>query len=124
MRFIRVASMAALLLALMGTATAASQPVEPRENCRREPINTIFGSFSADYLPGTRCDDVIFGLPGNDTLIGRAGNDVLLGNRGNDRLLGGDGEFDILRGGSGHDRCVADDIDLYFSCEVVIPAAS
>jgi hypothetical protein len=130
MRHFRAAFMGAMLVALlipvMGSAASANEdgPGEGRGQCRREPVNTIFGSRSADWLPGTNCDDVIWGLRGNDTLIGRDGNDVLLGGRGNDRLLGGDGEFDILRGGQGYDRCVADDIDLYFGCEVVIPAST
>jgi len=130
MRHLRASIIGAMLVALlvpvMGTAVSANEegPGDPRGNCRRTPVNTIFGSRAADYLPGTRCDDVIFGFRGNDTLIGRDGNDVLSGGRGNDRLLGGDGEFDILRGGQGWDICVADDIDLYFGCERVIPAST
>jgi RTX calcium-binding nonapeptide repeat (4 copies) len=84
---------------------------------------------------GTRHADTLYERPGNrvpDTIYGRGGGDVLkaqehtrdrdrlYGNRGRDRLNVRDGDNkDTVRGGPGHDVCIADyDTEIGRGCEV------
>ena len=111
---------ATFALGLLASPAAADPPPGHEHPCHpHAPANVIVGSFGNDRLPGTICDDVIYGLPGNDVLIGRAGNDTLIGGRGNDRLRSRDGEFDVVRCGAGFDRARVDRIDVTLRCEIV-----
>ncbi|UWQ55440.1 calcium-binding protein [Leisingera caerulea] len=62
----------------------------------------VTGSRKAEWLPGSRLDEVVFARGGNDTVYGESGNDSLYGEKGRDSLSGGDGE-DSLFGGAGAD---------------------
>ncbi|WP_417474414.1 calcium-binding protein [Leisingera sp.] len=62
----------------------------------------VTGTRKADWLPGSRLDEIVFARGGNDTVYGESGNDSLYGEKGHDNLSGGDGE-DSLLGGAGSD---------------------
>jgi Ca2+-binding RTX toxin-like protein len=77
-------------------------------------------AYAAD-INGNDGDNVIFETAGNDRLDGRGGDDVLdannfggdrdvlIGGSGNDRLLANDGDtMDTTNGGPGFDICVVD----------------
>jgi len=110
-----------------------------------QPACTITGTSGRDVLRGTPGDDVVCGQQGDDIIFGGGGRDVLRGGRGRDILYGqagadalyaglgrGDelhGEqgndyldardgapFDLLRGGSGENMCVADAEDHRRGC--------
>jgi hypothetical protein len=95
----------------------------------------ITGSSGTDELRGTHGDDVIEGYGGADVILARGGNDKLMGGAGSDRLDGGagndrligdegadllfggrgrdilfsrDGTRDLVHGGPGRDRALAD----------------
>jgi Tol biopolymer transport system component len=68
----------------------------------------ICGLGGNDVIRGGGGNDVLLGGDGNDTLIGGNGDDVLFGGRGNDVLRDRDGSPDVLDGGPGADRVVAD----------------
>jgi Ca2+-binding RTX toxin-like protein len=65
-------------------------------------INEIDGNNAANFLFGTRKNELIRGFGGNDILFGNGGNDTLNGGQGHDYLDGGIGN-DILNGGEGND---------------------
>lgn len=83
----------------------------------------IEGKGGDDLIVGGRNGDTIRGGPGEDTVRGEGGNDRVVGNRGEDLLDGGagndfanacDGVRDVVVGGAGRDRAVADRVDLVF----------
>lgn len=109
------------------------------------PACTITGTSGRDVLRGTPGNDVICGQQGNDVIYGGGGRDVLRGGRGRDILYGedgadalyagpgpgdelhgargndyldarDDGPFDLLRGGQGHNMCIADAEDHRRGC--------
>jgi Ca2+-binding RTX toxin-like protein len=61
-----------------------------------------FGTDGADFLMGTKEDDVLYGRGGSDLMDGRGGNDALYGGAGNDEVISFPGD-DILFGGRGND---------------------
>lgn len=85
-------------------------------------VDTLVGSYNADYLDGQNGTDYIYGYGGNDTLIagydwsynyvnggtgddwiyGGYGGDTLVGEAGNDWIYGFDGN-DWIYGGTGND---------------------
>ncbi|AIE75094.1 MULTISPECIES: calcium-binding protein [unclassified Synechocystis] len=65
-------------------------------------INEIDGNNFANFLFGTRNNDLIRGFGGNDILFSNGGNDTLYGGLGYDYLDGGIGD-DILHGGENGD---------------------
>lgn len=100
-----------------------------RDNVRGD-VEAIVGSPRADLLVGNARNNVLFGDDGDDVLLGQGGNDFLAGEGGADRLAGGPGNDilrgasfsfrddvlpdgsrrDTLRGGSGQDRLVSQDL--------------
>ena len=67
----------------------------------------------ADYYIGVTCgDDVLFGRGGGDVLDANncgPDEDVLRGGKGSDRLLANDNDrLDNVNGGLGYDTCVVD----------------
>lgn len=113
-----IAFFAVASMAMAGTASANEGP---GEHCHRDQITTIIGSLGNDILPGTRCDNYIYGLRGADTLIGNTGNDHLFGGRGNDLLRGVDGYADVLNCGlGGNDHARGDQLDIFEGCEHVL----
>ena len=90
------------------------------------------GTKRNDVLVGTAKGDMIFAQGGNDVVHGRGGNDIIVGDipfsahPGKDRLFGGpgrdfidsyDGRRDLVNGGPGRDRGVADRHDRVRSIE-------
>lgn len=63
----------------------------------------VTGTGEAQWLPGSRLDEVVHARGGNDSVFGELGNDSLYGERGNDALSGGEGQ-DSLVGGGGADN--------------------
>jgi dipeptidyl aminopeptidase/acylaminoacyl peptidase len=96
---------------------------------------TLWGTIGDDLIPGTAGRDVVCGGIGNDTLLGLGGadslvggfdDDVLDGGSGADRLRGdyGNDVFrtrdearDLVEGGLGRDRAIADRRDRLSSIE-------
>lgn len=83
------------------------------------------GNAGDNYLGETCGDDVLFGEAGNDTLDANncgPDEDVLRGGRGTDRLLANDGDrLDSLNGGLGYDTCVVDArIELAGGCNNIL----
>ncbi len=74
---------------------------------------TINGNNNANVLIETSGDDLIRGFDGGDVLDANnfgGDEDILRGGEGNDRLLANDGDSeDLLFGGPGFDICVVDD---------------
>jgi Ca2+-binding RTX toxin-like protein len=109
-------------------ASFATAPVQ-RDQAGRRVRCTIVGTAVPDVLRGTPRRDVICGLGGNDRIFGLGGNDLLIGGSGwdvvdggsgRDVLLGGpgrdvlrarDGQRDLVEGGAGRDRAIADRVD-------------
>lgn len=119
----RIFTMLAVAAIGVGTFAAtpahATDPGEGHGRCHKADPSVIIGTLGRDRLPGTDCDDAIFGLARGDVLIGNDGEDVLVGNRGPDLLVAfGDGEVDIVRGGLGNDRCLVGPEDITSSCHV------
>jgi Ca2+-binding RTX toxin-like protein len=89
----------------------------------------LVGTAGGDRLVGRGASDSIRGLAGDDCLKGRQGADRLKGGLGADIVKGGpgsdrigvrDGEVDRVTCGGGHDRVVADRVDLVLGgCESV-----
>jgi len=63
---------------------------------------TIEGTANADYLLGTREDELILGLAGNDFIRGMGGDDCIYGGEGNDFIQAGSGD-DVVFAGPGDD---------------------
>lgn len=110
---------AGLMLGTMAIAMPAASANDEHPCHPHADPNVILGTLGNDRLPGTDCDDAIYGFAGMDRLIGRAGEDTLRGGRDNDVLRGIDGERDVLAGGSGIDRCRGDSIDIFLRCEII-----
>ena len=74
---------------------------------------TIEGNNNPNALFETRGDDLIRGFGGGDVIDANnfgGDEDILRGGSGNDRLLANDGDsMDLVFGGSGFDICVVDD---------------
>ncbi len=74
---------------------------------------TIDGNNNANVLIETSGDDLIRGMGGGDVLDANnygGDGDILRGGPGNDRLLANDGDsLDLVFGGPGFDICVVDD---------------
>ena len=70
------------------------------------------GNASDNYIRETCGDDVLFGYGGEDILDANncgADEDVLRGGKGSDRLLANDNDrLDNVNGGLGYDTCVVD----------------
>ncbi len=83
-----------------GTVLTASQ-METKVSQVYDTSNSIYGTASNDFLPGSVGDDRIFGYEGNDNINGSYGNDVLDGGSGVDILQGGPGNdtYKFDRGG-------------------------
>lgn len=88
----------------------------------------INGGPGDDRLDGGAGNDVLRGFAGHDRLIGRGGHDRLFGGSGRDRFAGGagvdridarDAARDIVKGGPGRDRAVADRRDRISSVAVI-----
>jgi Ca2+-binding RTX toxin-like protein len=103
----------------LGSAGAASANNGHHNGWCGDGYNVIVGSPEHDVLPGTFCNDVIFGLGGDDRINGRAGNDILRGGRGDDTIFSGEGR-DLIRGGRGFDTCVGNVDTIFVRCEDVI----
>ena len=98
---------------------------------------TLWGTIGDDLIPGTSGRDVICGGIGDDTLLGLGGDDSLVGgfdddaldggagsdrlrgDYGNDVFLARDRTRDVLEGGLGRDRAVADRVDRISGVERV-----
>jgi Ca2+-binding RTX toxin-like protein len=79
---------------------------------------TITGTAGPDVIPGTAARDTICGLGGDDLLLGGASRDELRGGAGDDRLVSrGDAASDVVDGGPGRDRAVADRRDVLMRIE-------
>lgn len=63
------------------------------------------GGGGNDLVLGTPASETLRGGGGNDCIVGGGGDDNLRGQAGSDVLIGGPGNFEILNGGSGYDRC-------------------
>ena len=84
--------------------------------------DALWGGRGNDYLRGGDGDDFLEGNLGDDDLAGGAGIDILMGYGGSDTLLGESG--DILWGGLGNDKFIADDawiFDYKDGVDVVTP---
>ena len=75
------------------------------------------GGLGNDALKGGRRADLLVGGDGDDLLTGGKGRDQLVGGPGNDRIFVKDGSVDIVDGGIGWDRAVADTADRTTSVE-------
>lgn len=80
-------------------------------------IERVIGTAGDDHLSGSGAAETLEARGGDDVLRGKGGIDVLLGNGGNDRFYARDGLADLLRGGSGTDRAIVDEIDVLSSVE-------
>jgi Ca2+-binding RTX toxin-like protein len=85
---------------------------------------TIEGNDNANALFETPGNDQMFGYDGGDVLDAnnyRGDTDILRGGPGNDRLLANDGDSrDTVYGGPGFDICVVDDrSEIGGGCEKV-----
>lgn len=98
-RFLALAALSCVCLALPSYATAAPSCAEGPEVVG----NTIVGTPCADVIRLPRSITTALGEGGDDVLYGQRGNDSLFGGEGADRLYGGVGD-DRLRGGPGDDR--------------------
>lgn len=96
------------LLALSGTATAASVRGSAGPD-------VIVGTPQADIVNAGRGDDVVRGAAGNDTLNGGPGRDVLTGGTGRDVLIGGAGADTINCAGE-PDVVYGDSADTLRNC--------
>jgi dipeptidyl aminopeptidase/acylaminoacyl peptidase len=118
-----------LKLAVRLKAATPQPPADDDTATAETLVYTRLGTPGADYLRGTPGDDLIPGFAGDDVIVGGAGNDVLDGGRGRDRVDGGagadsfyvaDGARDVVRGGPGEDRALADRVDRIVGVEHVV----
>ena len=81
-------------------------------------IEDVIGSrWEDDTIHGGDVPNILRGMTGADFLIGGLGRDHLYGGPGDDTVDGRDGRpGDVVRGGTGLDRCHADPGDLVRGC--------
>ncbi len=77
----------------------------------------VFGGDGIDLIKGEGGDDALLGEGDKDAIFGGAGADTLDGGDGNDVLHAKDGtSADVVEGGSGHNHCVVDGLDVMTDC--------
>ena len=116
MRFVVVAVLASLMLAL-------AAPAEAKRIRGTKGPDRIVGTGKADAIKALRGNDRVRGRGGRDRVVGGRGADRLLGGRGADRLYAVDGRRDrVINGGPGKDLCRIDPADRVNTkrCETVI----
>lgn len=91
MRVVRIAGVAAVVLAIAATSAAPGF------------ADNVVGTLRADRIEGTDSADTVSARAGNDVVRTHGGNDEVYGGRGADRLELGDGD-DLACGGRGADQ--------------------